>query len=87
MNQNFVSERLYSLDALRGLDMLMIMGLEGVSTIGTVVGGKTAGAAVMADVVATTAGMAAVTDITADNTCAFYWLKTIPICSAFLRRR
>jgi predicted acyltransferase len=30
MNQDFVTERLYSLDALRGLDMLMIMGLEGV---------------------------------------------------------
>jgi predicted acyltransferase len=30
MNQDFVSQRLYSLDALRGLDMLMIMGLEGV---------------------------------------------------------
>ncbi len=30
MNQDFVSERLYSLDALRGFDMLMIMGLENV---------------------------------------------------------
>ncbi|MEO9004684.1 MAG: DUF5009 domain-containing protein, partial [Ginsengibacter sp.] len=30
MKQDLVSQRLYSLDALRGLDMLMIMGLEGV---------------------------------------------------------
>ena len=43
------------------------------------VGGVTAGAAVMADMAAT--------DITADKTCAFFLLKMIPICSAYSRRR